>query len=141
MSYVYHKESTTMIDTNARLQQFKKVQELINGPEAELFKTRYLARYFSGDITFVMDNAPFTLTFHKGTMIAVELGKPINGINIGLGGSEEQWNDFFKHKNFQLGTSPKHNPLCFETLGSPLAYRQNNNTIAQLMRVMAKVME
>lgn len=130
-----------MIDSRTRLQQFEKVKELINGPEAELFKTRYLARYYSGDITFVIDGAPFTLTFQKGTMVAVEVGKPINGITIGLGGSEEQWRDFFKHKNFQLATSPKHNPLCFEILGSPLAYRQNNNTMAQLLRVMAKVME
>lgn len=130
-----------MVDSNTRLQQFERVKELINGPEAELFKTRYLARYFSGDITFLMGGAPFTLTFHKGTMIAVELGKPVDGINIGLGGSDEQWRDFFGHKNFQLATSPKHNPLCFEILGSPLAYRQNNNTMAQLMRVMAKVMQ
>ena len=130
-----------MADLNARLRQFEKVKELINGPEAELFKTRYLARYFSGDITFMMDGVPFTLTFHKGTMVSVELGKPIGGINIGLGGTQEQWSDFFRHKNFQLATSPKHNPLCFEILGSPLAYRQNNNTMAQLMRVMAKVME
>ena len=116
------------------------MKELINGPEADEFKGRYLGRYFSGDMTFVFDQAPFTLTFHKGTMVAVELGKPLGGINIGLGGTTEQWQDFFRHRNFQLATSPKHNPLCFETLGSPLGYRQNNNTIAQLMRVMAKVM-
>ncbi|WP_316860207.1 hypothetical protein [uncultured Cohaesibacter sp.] len=130
-----------MGDINTKLQQFEKVKELINGPEAELFKTRYLARYFSGNITFIMGDAPFTLNFHKGEMVSVELGKPINGIHIGLGGSDEQWTDFFRHKNFQLATSPKHNPLCFEILGSPLAYRQNNNTMAQLMRVMAKVMQ
>jgi hypothetical protein len=129
-----------MVDVNARLEQFAAVKELINGPEAENFKGRYFGRYFSGDMTFVFDEAPFTLTFHKGTMIAVEFGQPLNGVNIGLGGKTEQWEDFFRHRNFQLATSPKHNPLCFKTLGSPLGYRQNNNTVAQLMRVMAKVM-
>jgi hypothetical protein len=129
-----------MIDVTVKLKQFEKVKELINGLEAETFKGRYLARYFSGDITFVFAQTPFTLSFHKGTMLAAEVGKPITGVQVGLGGSEAHWEYFFSHRNFQLSTSPKHAEFCFETLGSPLAYRQNNNTIAQLMRVIAKVM-
>ena len=123
-----------------RLEKFKKVKELINGQEAETFKERYFARFFTGDITLVFDDIPYTLSFHKGTMVDTVKGKPLTGINFGLGGTQSQWDDFFEHRNFQLATSPAHNPKHFEFLGSTLAFRQNNNVIAHLMRVVAMVM-
>jgi hypothetical protein len=128
------------MDKIAALEKFEKVKELINGAEAENFKEKYFARFFSGDITLVIDKVPYTLTFHKGTMIDVMHGKPLNGINFGLGGLQAQWDEFFEHRNFQFATSAKRNPNCFEFLGSPLAFRQNNNVIAHLMRVLAMVM-
>lgn len=128
------------MDHNGMLGKFEKVKELINGAEAETFKEKYFARFFTGDITLVMDKISYTLSFHKGTMIDTAQGKQLSGINFGLGGTGEQWEDFFKHRNFQFATSAKRNPLCFEFLGSPLAFRQNNNVIAHLLRVMAMVM-
>ena len=120
--------------------KFEKVKELINGQEAETFKEKYFARYFTGDITLVFDLTPYTMSFHKGTMIETIKGKPLTGINFGLGGAQEQWNEFYKHRNFQFATSPAHNPNHFDFLGNILAFRQNNNVIAHLMRVVAMVM-
>lgn len=128
------------MDKVAMLEKFEKVKELINGSEAENFKEKYFARFFSGDITLIFDKTAYTLTFHKGTMIDVMYGKPLAGSNFGLGGSLEQWEDFYKHGNFQFATSAKRNPHCFEFLGSSIAFRQNNNVIAHLMRVIAMVM-
>lgn len=128
------------MDKVAMLEKLEKVKELINGPEAENFKEKYFARFFSGDITLVFDAVPYTLTFHKGTMIEVIQGKPLAGINFGLGGTQAQWEDFFEHRNFQFATSAKRNPKCFEFLGSSIASRQNNNVIAHLMRVIAMAM-
>lgn len=121
-----------------RLEKFKKLQEMVNGPEAELFKTRYDGRFFTGDMTFIFDKVPYNMFFYKGAMIDVCIGQPVNGYYVGISGSSEQWEDFFKHRNFQLATSIKHNPLCFENLGSALANRQNNSVIAQIMRLTAK---
>lgn len=123
-----------------RLEGFKKVKDLLNGPEAELFKSRYDGRFFTGDMTFIFDKVPYNLFLYKGTVIDVYIGQPANGYYVGISGRQEQWDDFFKHRNFQLATSIKHNPLCFENLGSALANRQNNSVIAQVMRIIAKAM-
>ena len=123
-----------------RLELFKEVQRRLNGPEAELFKGRYDGRFFTGDMTFIFDGVPYSLYFHKGTVVDTCMGIPVTGCYVGIKGSSEQWEDFFKHGNFQFATSVKHNPLCFENLGSALANRQNNTIIAHVMRVIAKVM-
>ncbi len=121
-----------------RLEKFKKLQEMINGPEAEEFKNYWDGRFFTGDMTFIFDNTPYNMHFYQGKMIDVFMGKPSNGYNVGIKGTSEQWEDFFKHRNFQLATSIKHNPLYFENLGSALANRQNNSVIAQVMRLAAR---
>lgn len=123
-----------------RLEKFKKVREMINGPEAELFLNRYDGRFFTGDMTFIFHRVPYNLFLYKGSVVDVYMGQPANGYYVGISGSQEQWDDFFRHRNFQLATSIKHNPLCFENLGSALANRQNNSVIAQMMRVIAKAM-
>lgn len=123
-----------------RLEKFKIVQERVNGPEAGLFKNRYDGRFFTGDMTFVFDGVPYNMFLYKGTVIDVFIGQPADGYNVGISGSSEQWEDFFRHRNFQLATSIKHNPLCFQNLGSALDNRQNNSVIAQMMRIIAKVM-
>lgn len=123
---------------NERLEKFKKLQELINGPEAEEFLNYWDGRFFTGDMTFIFDKVPYNMFFYKGKMIDVYIGKPANGYYVGLSGTQEQWDDFFSHRNFQLATSIKHNKLCFENLGSALANRQNNVIIAQVARLAAR---
>jgi len=121
-----------------RLEKFKVLQELVNGAEADKFLNYWDGRFFTGNMTFVFEKAPYNMVFYRGKMIDVYLGLPENGFEVGISGSIEQWEDFFKHRNFQLATSIKHNPLCFENLGSALANRQNNAVIAQVMRLAAK---
>lgn len=121
-----------------RLEKFQKLKEMINGPEAEKFLNYWDGRFFTGDMTFIFDKVPYNLFFYKGKVIDVFMGKPANGYYVGISGSGEQWEDFFRHRNFQLATSIKHNPLCFENLGSALANRQNNAVIAQVMRLAAR---
>lgn len=121
-----------------RLEKFKKLQEMINGSEAEEFLNYWDGRFFTGDLTFVFEGIPYNMFFYRGRMIDVFMGMPDNGFNVGISGSLAQWEDFFRHRNFQLATSIKHNKLCFENLGSAIANRQNNSVIAQVMRLAAK---
>lgn len=121
-----------------KLEKFKKLQELINGPEADEFLNYWDGRFFTGDMTFIMNGIPFNMFFYKGKMIDVFVGQPANGYNVGLSGDEEQWNTFFQHRNFQLATSVKHCDRPFTNLGSALANRQNNAVIAQVARLTAK---
>ena len=123
-----------------RVEKFEEVKKRINGSEAELFKGRYDGRFFTGDMTFVFDGIPYNMYLYQGKVIDVYMGQPANGYYVGISGSSEQWDDFFRHRNFQLATSIKHNPLCFKSLGSALHNRQNNSVIAQMMRVIATVM-
>jgi len=125
---------------NERLEKFRELKELINGPEAAEFKEYWDGRFFTGDMTFIFDKVPYNMYFYKGTMIDVHIGQPANGYYVGISGSQEQWDDFFSHRNFQLATSVKHCAHPFQQLGSALANRQNNTIMAQVMRLTAKVM-
>jgi hypothetical protein len=94
-----------------------------------VFSRRYDLRF---------DNTPYNMYFYKGTMIDVAIGKPANGYNVGIKGTQAQWDEFFAHRNFQLAISPKHCANPFEQLGSALANRQNNTVVAQVMRLAAR---
>lgn len=54
-----------------RLEKFKKLKELINGPAADEFKNYWDGRFFTGDMTFVFGNTPYNMFFYQGTMIDV----------------------------------------------------------------------
>ena len=123
-----------------RLDKFKQLQGLINGPEGENFKNYWDGRFFTGDMTFIFGTTPYNMYFYKGTMVDVVIGKPSTGYYVGISGDEEQWNEFFRHRNFQIAISVKHCARPFEQLGSALANRQNNTIVAQVMRLVARVM-
>lgn len=120
-----------------RLEKFKKLRELINGSEAETFKNYWDGRFFTGDMTFVFDKTPYNIFFHEGAVIDCKIATPANGYYVGIKGTQEQWDEFFVHRNFQLATSIKHCAKPFEQLGSALANRQNNTVVAQVMRLLA----
>ena len=121
-----------------RLEKFQKLKDMINGPEADEFKNYWDGRFFTGDMTFVFDKTPYNMYFYQGTMIDVQIGMPANGYYVGICGTQEQWEAFFAHRNFQLAISVKHCEHPFEQLGSALANRQNNTIAAQVMRLAAK---
>ena len=116
------------------------MKELINGSEADTFKNYWDGRFFTGDMTFIFDATPYNLYFYEGTLIDVKIAQPTNGYYVGIKGTQEQWENFFKNPNFQLSISVKHNEHPFEQLGSALACRQNQSMVAQVMRLIARVM-
>lgn len=124
-----------------RLEKFRELKELLNGPESENFREYWDGRFFNGDMTFIFGKTPYTMHFYEGTVVAVKIGTPVNGVYVGIKGDEEQWERFFANPNFQLSISVKHNDRPFEQLGSPLACRQNQSMVAQVMRLIARVMK
>lgn len=123
-----------------RLEKFEELKVLINGPEADTFKNYWDGRFFTGDMTFIFGKTPYNLHFYEGTLIDVKMAQPANGYYVGIKGTEAQWEAFFKNPNFQLSISVKHNENPFEQLGSALACRQNQSMVAQVMRLIARVM-
>lgn len=122
-----------------RLQKFQALKELLNGPEAEEFLNYWDGRFFTGNMTFIFDRTPYNLYFYKGTVVDVQIGIPAEGFYVGIRGNQAQWDEFFSQRNFQLAISVKHCEHPFEQLGSALANRQNNTVVAQVMRLIAKV--
>lgn len=123
-----------------RLARFEELKKLINGAEAETFKNYWDGRFFTGDMTFIFDRTPYNLYFYEGTLIDVKMAQPSNGYYVGIKGDLAQWKAFFENPNFQLSISVKHNERPFEQLGSALACRQNQSMVAQVMRLIARVM-
>lgn len=123
-----------------RLVKFQELKELLNGPEAETFKNYWDGRFFTGDMTFIFDKTPYNMFFYEGTVIDVKMAQPANGYYVGIKGTQEQWDRFFANPHFQLSISIKHNEHPFEQLGSALACRQNQSMVAQVMRLIARVM-
>ncbi len=123
-----------------RLAKFQELKELLNGPEAETFKNYWDGRFFTGDMTFIFDKTPYDMHFYEGTVIDVKMAQPANGYYVGIKGTQEQWDRFFANPHFQLSISIKHNEHPFEQLGSALACRQNQSMVAQVMRLIARVM-
>ena len=130
----------TAVTNQERLAKFEELKELINGSEADTFKNYWDGRFFTGDMTFIFDATPYNLYFYEGTMIDVKIAQPANGYYVGIKGTQEQWETFFQNPNFQLSISVKHNENPFEQLGSALACRQNQSVVAQVMRLIARVM-
>ena len=123
-----------------RLRRIQELKELLNGPEADTFKNYWDGRFFTGDMTFIFDKTPYNLFFYEGTVIDVKMAQPANGYYVGIQGTQEQWDRFFAFPNFQVSISIKHNDKPFVQLGSALACRQNQSMVAQVMRLIARVM-
>ena len=77
-----------------RLEKFKHLKEMINGPEAEEFKNYWDGRFFTGDMTFIFDKTPYNMYFYKGTMIDVQIG-PVSYTHLDV--YKRQHQDGIKH--------------------------------------------
>lgn len=120
------------------LSKMEELKELINGDEAETFLNYYYGKFFSGDITLVEEDQSITLTLHKGKVIDIEEGIPNTGIDVGIEGTTEEWDQFTTHKSLSVATN-KGNALNLTTLGGAIRFRQNFNVVAQLIRVYAEI--
>lgn len=120
------------------LEKMKRLQELINGPEAEKYLEYYYGKFFTGDITLIDGKESCTLSFHRGKCICVVEGIPNTGVDIGVSGSNEDWDKFCTHKSLSVATN-KGNSNNLTTLGGAVRFRQNFNAVAQLIRVYAGI--
>lgn len=120
------------------LEKMMRLQELINGPEAEKFREFYYGKFFTGDITIVDSGETCTLSFHLGKCISVVEGIPNTGVDIGVSGSKEDWAKFRTHKSLSVATN-RGNTNNLTTMGGAIRFRQNFNVVAQLIRVYAGI--
>ena len=115
-----------------------ELKDLINGPESERFLDFYYGKFFKGDITIVDGEEACTLTFHFGKCIDVVEGVPNSGVDIGVKGNGEEWEQFASHKSLSIATN-RGNKRNLTTMGGAIRFRQNFNVVAQLVRVYAGI--
>lgn len=113
------------------------VQEKINGEEAEQFKTEGLGEYLTGDVALVIGAQPYTLSFHKGRIIEVIKGLPLTGVDFGVAGPVEGWQELFEHRNLYRAIAPKHGKLHLQ--GNMVKAMGNLNCLGYLAKVLCSV--
>ena len=121
----------------------KTIEELgrrLNEECADKFANQYFGRFFTGDMTLKYDDEAFTLSLHRGKVIAVQAGVPNTGIDLGVAGAAADWAQFAERKSLTVSTN-KMNPNNLTLLGAPLRTRQNFNPLAYLCRVFSEVLE
>lgn len=112
----------------------------LNGECSDKFANVYYGRFFTGDMTVKYDGAAFTLSMHNGKVVATVEGVPITGIDLGVSGSKEEWDQFAIRKSLSVSTN-RMNPHNLTLLGAPLRTRQNFNALAYLCRVFSEIVE
>lgn len=119
-------------------EKMHELKELINGPEADRFLNYYYGKYFTGTILLQQDEEQVTLFLYHGTIVDVVEGVPNEGYEVGVRGTQKEWDAFCAHKSLSVATN-KGNEDNLTTLGSPIRFRQNFNVVAQLVRVYAGI--
>lgn len=116
------------------------LRDRLNGDCAETFREKYYGRFFSGDMSVKYDAQVFTLSIHQGKVVAVQQGTPITGVDIGVGGGAEDWQEFSHRKSLSVSLNSM-NPHNLSLMGAPLRTRQNFNALAYLCRVFSEILE
>ena len=93
---------------------FEKVLERINGDLAEAFRLEAFGEHLSGLVTFSVGARHFTWAIHKGAVVEASEGVPLTGLELGVGGPEEGWEELFEHRNFSRAIAPKHGRLSLQ---------------------------
>ena len=118
-------------------ESFLKVKKILNEELAQDFKNKGLGQYLSGDVTFTIGNQSHTMTFHKGTLIEVMAGNNLTGIEMGVIGPEDGWQELYQHKNFSRALGPKHGKLRLQ--GNMVKCMGNLNSLGFIARVLCSV--
>ena len=124
------------------MEKLKKLQEYINGSEAEEFLEYYYGKFFTGSMTFIEDGEPGTLYFDKGHVYKVESAIPLEGVDIGLAGTASAWNLWGQYRRsltIVCQQLKNQNRDEFKIIGETLRFRQNNNALAQAGRLYSYV--
>lgn len=120
------------------IDKFEKVKELINGSRREAFFQEGFGDYLSGCMTFTMGEDSYTMAFYRGEMIEVMEGLPLTGMDFGIKGPAEGWQELFKHRNFSMAIAPKHGQLRHQ--GNLVRSMGNLNATAFVCRALCDVM-
>lgn len=116
------------------IKYFEAVQEAINGELAESFCQDAFGEYVTGSVTFSMGNQHYTMDFYNGTMLNVYEGLPLTGLDFGIAGPQEGWEQLFCHRNFSMAVAPKHGKLRHQ--GNLVRSMCNLNAMAFLCRAL-----
>lgn len=119
------------------LEKLILVQEKLNGEEAEKFKTDGFGIYLTGDVSLVFGDQSYTLSFHRGTVTEVVKGIPLTGVEFGVVGPEEGWQELYAHKNFYKAIAPEKGKLRLH--GNMVKAMGNLNCLGYLANVLCAV--
>jgi hypothetical protein len=114
-----------------------KVQKIINGEKEDEFKNKCYGQYLSGDVTFTFGSESYTMTFLKGALIEVMDGVNLTGIEMGVIGPQEGWQELYAHKNFSRAIGPMHGKLRLQ--GNMVKCMGNLNPLGYIARVLCGV--
>lgn len=114
-----------------------QVKELINNEKADDFKNNCFGQYLTGDVTLTFATASYTMTFNKGVIVEVMEGTNLTGIEMGVIGPQEGWQELYEHKNFSRAIGPKHGQLRLQ--GNMVKNMGNLNCLGYIARVLCSV--
>lgn len=117
------------------LQRLQSLQRKLNGDDS--FKKRAFAEYLTGSITLGFGREQYTLGIYKGTIIEVLPGVPLTGIDIGVAGPEEGWQQLHDHRNFSRAINPLHGKLSLQ--GNMIRAMSNINCLAYCCKTLCEV--
>lgn len=120
------------------LDKLNRLKDDLNGSKAEKFKTEGLGQFLTGDVTLLFGPKPYTMSFFKGTVVGLQEGIPLSGIDFGVGGPEEGWQELYQHKNFSRAISPKHGKLTLQ--GNMVRAMSNLNCLGYVAKALCNVM-
>jgi hypothetical protein len=123
-----------MPDMKAKL---LKLQKIINNEKAEDFKNKWYGQYLSDDVTFTFGSKSYTMAFFKGTLIEIMEGVNLTGVEMGVIGPEEGWQELYAHKNFSRAIGPMHGKLRLQ--GNMVKCMGNLNPLGYMARVLCSV--
>lgn len=120
------------------LEKLNRLKDVLNGSEADKFKNEGLGQYLTGDVTLTIGEKNYTMSFFKGTVVGLEEGIPLTGLDIGIAGPEDGWQELYQHHNFSKAISPKHGKLRLQ--GNMVRAMGNLNCLGYLAKALCRVM-
>lgn len=120
------------------LETFRATGERLNGELSSAFRTDGLGEYLSGAVTFLIGESPYTMFFHKGRVIEVQAGLPLTGLDFGVGGPENGWEELYAHRNFSRSIAPRHGKLSLR--GNLVRAMGNLNCLGFIARTLCLVL-
>ena len=114
-----------------------KVQEIINGEKADDFKSNWLGKYLTGDVTLTFGSESYTIAFYKGSALEVLVGTNLTGVEMGVAGPMDGWQELYDHRNFSRAIAPKHGKLRLQ--GNMVKCMGNLNCLGYIARVLCDV--